>query len=428
MQTEQQAVAHRQMKRLLRSLALFIMAIALLFAGFGGGAAAMWFFGPQLRGAIATTLPFVEKETHISDNESSIPSREERIDLLWKVWDILGEEFIDPDALDEQKMIYGATAGLVRTLGDPNTLFVEPLPAKIIDADMQGSFEGIGATVNMIEGRLTIVRLLPNSPALAAGLQAGDVILEVDDQSLAGMDILEAVSLIRGPRDTVVRLLVQREGTPEPFVVPVTRDKVEMPIIESRMLDKSIAYLRLTEFNAISQKRVHKALQELLGNDPQGLVFDLRGNPGGFLQMSVDIASEFLPKGTLVLKEQERGEPPKEYHAKRAGIATEIPLVVLVNGSSASASEIVAGAIQDNGRGVLIGEKTFGKGSVQNTHRLEDDSSLRVTIARWYLPNGHHLDGEGIVPDIEVPLTTEDMAAGEDPQLERAVAYLLSGE
>ena len=325
-------------------------------------------------------------------------------------------------------MIYGAAAGMVGRVGDPHTAFIEPLAARFIDEDMQGSFEGIGATVNMVEGRLIIVKPLPDSPALAAGLRAGDVVLEVDDQPLEGTDILEAISLIRGPQGTVVRLLIQREGTPDPFIVPVTRDKVELPILEARMLDDEIGYLRLIEFNALSQRRVHAALKELLSHDPVGLVFDLRGNPGGYLQMCVDIASEFLPENTLILKEVGRDEPLKEYRVSRAGIATEVPLVVLINGSSASASEIVAGAIQDNDRGILVGEKTVGKGSVQVTHRLEDDSSLRITVAKWYLPNGDNLDGEGITPDIEVPLSADDIAANEDPQLDRAVAYLLSGE
>ena len=226
----------------------------------------------------------------------------------------------------------------------------------------------------------------------------------------------------------MIRLLVRREETPDPFIVPVTRDKVEMPTVELRRLEGDIAYLRLTEFNGIAKDRVREALEDLLKDDPAGLIFDLRHNPGGYLQVSIDIAGEFLPKGTLLLTEEERDKPPKEHSVKRSGIATDVPLVVLVDGASASASEIVAGALQDNGRGTLVGETTYGKGSVQVTHTFDDDSSLRVTTAKWYLPSGGNLDGNGIAPDIEVPLTSDDVAADKDPQLERAVAFLLTGE
>lgn len=406
-----------------QSVVLLLAALALLVTGFGAGMATMWLVGPRLRRATADAAPNVDG----ADSEARTP-RGERTSLLWEAWDILDDEYIDPEALNEENMVHGATAGLVSSLGDPHTVFVEPLPASIMNEDLQGSFEGIGATVDMVEGKLVIIRPLPGSPALAADLRPGDVILAVDDEPLEGKPIWEAISLIRGPRGTLVRLLVKREGRSEPFVVPVTRDEVELPIVESRMLEREIAYLHLTEFNAISRKRVREALKDLLRHDPVGLVFDLRGNPGGLLQMSVDVASEFLTKGALVLSERQRDAPLEEYRVKRAGVATAIPLVVLVNGSSASAAEIVAGAIHYNGRGVLVGTRTLGKGSVQNTHTLEDGSGLRVTVARWYLPDGETLDGEGITPDIEVPLSSEDVAKGKDPQLERAVAFLLSEE
>jgi carboxyl-terminal processing protease len=292
---------------------------------------------------------------------------------------------------------------------------------------MQGSFEGIGATVEMRDGELVIVRPLPNSPALEAGLQAGDAILSVDGEPLEGKDIMEAISLIRGPKGTAVELLVRRKGKEESFVVSVKREKVDLPTVESRMI-KDVAYIRLTEFNAAAKERMHRDLEELFEQDPVGLVLDLRGNPGGYLNEAVDVASEFLPKGVLLLTERQRGKDEKEYRVKQAGIATEIPLVVLVNEGSASASEIVAGSIRDNDRGTLIGQQTFGKGSVQNTHTLQDGSSLRVTVARWYLPDGQNLDGNGITPDIQVPLTAEEAAADKDPQLDRAVEYLMEGD
>lgn len=410
----------QQRERAWRVFAGIALVTVLVVVSFAAGMGVMWVIGPQVREAVASA----ESKP---DANTTAPSREDQVALLRQVWSILDQEYVDPEALDQEKMGYGAVSGLVSAIGDPHTSFVEPKPAAILNEDMQGSFEGIGATVNMIEGKVVVVRPLPNSPAIQAGLVEGDIILEVDDVSLEGKTLIEAITLIRGPKGTTVKLLVQREGVAEPFTVEVTRDKVELLTVESRMLDNNIAYLSLSEFNAVSEQKVHEALQELLKNDPRGLVFDLRGNPGGYLQMSVEIAGEFLPRDALVLTDRERDKPEKEFRVRGNGLATDIPLVVLVNGNSASASEIVAGAIRDHKRGVLIGEKTYGKGSVQNTHALDDGSSLRVTIAKWYLPNGDNLDGNGITPDIEVPLTPEDLAAQRDPQLDRAVAYLLNG-
>ncbi len=408
--------------RYLRILSLVMAGILLLMLGFGAGVGAMWFAGTDLQRAVSTLVPGPPAAGIVA------APPEESLALLDEVWTILQKEYVDPDELKAQELVHGAASGMVGAVGDPHTVFVEPLPAAIMDQDMQGSFEGIGASVDMIDGRVVIVRPLANSPALAAGIQAGDIILAVDGESLEDKTLLEAISMIRGPQGTVVRLLIEREGVAEPFVVPVTRDRVELLTVEYRMLDGGIAYVRLTEFNAIARDRLRDALQELSRESPKGLVFDLRGNPGGYLDMAVDVAGEFLPRGTLVLTEDERDREPREYRVRSRGLATDVPLVVLVNGGSASASEIVAGAIRDHDRGTLIGETTYGKGSVQNPHRLADGSSLRVTIARWYLPDGDNLDGNGIVPDIAVSRSPEEVQAGVDPQLDRAVAFLTNGE
>ncbi len=404
---------------LIRILAILLVALILVLAGFGAGVAAMW-HGERFVRSIVDQAPVVAAE-----EEST---REEGITLFWQVWDILKREYLLSESLKDQDLIYGAISGLVNAVGDPYTMFVEPVSASIMDEDMQGSFEGIGASVEMIAERLTIVQPLPNSPAEAAGIQAGDVILAVDGESIEGLDALSAISLIRGPRGTVVQLLIQRQGVENPFVLQVERDRVELEVIEARMLEGNIAYLRLTEFNAISVKHVRNALRQLLREEPIGLILDLRGNPGGYLQQSVDIASEFLPRDTLVLTEEQRDKKPNKYYARRSGLAVEVPLVVLVDQGSASASEIVAGAIQAHGRGVLVGQPTFGKGSVQTTHTLEDGSSLRVTVARWYLPTGESLSGNGLTPDIVVDITPDDLAAGRDMQLEAAIEQFTNGE
>ncbi len=407
----------------LRWLLLAALAVAIISVGFVAGAATTWILRPQLEplfaSAPATPDPGITPVP---------PSRAELAGLLWEAWDILEREYLEPEELVPEEMIRAAAAGVVNTVDDPYTVLVDPLPAQIMDQDMQGSFEGIGATVGMIDGRLTIQDLLPGSPAMQAGLRPGDVILEADDVSLEGKDVIEAISLIRGPRGSVVRLLVERAGTPEPFVVPVTRDRVELMTVEWRVIEGDVAYLRLAEFNAVADRRVRDALTALLPEEPVGLVLDLRGNPGGYLQTAIDVATEFFPRDTLIVSEEQRGEEPEVFRARRTGLAAEIPLVVLIDAGSASASEIVAGAIRDHERGILVGETTFGKGSVQNVHSLSDGSSLRVTVAKYYLPDGSNLDGAGLVPDIEVSYTQEDAQAGRDPQLDRAVAYLIEGE
>ncbi|MHB1296624.1 MAG: S41 family peptidase [Anaerolineae bacterium] len=402
-----------------RTVLAVVIGAALLVLGFAAGAVTAWVVGPNL-GEIVARLP-----GNLTANQAEEGAD---MDIFWEAWSILESEYVNPEALESEEMVRAATAGMVSSLGDPHTTFVDPVQTTIMDEDMSGSFEGIGATVDQAEEGILIVRPIAGSPAERAGLLAGDIILAADGQSLKGMSVTDAITYIRGERGTVVILTIQREGIAEPFDVPVTRDRVEVPVVESRMLEDHIAYLRLTEFNAVSRAQVRAALDALLAEEPAGIVFDLRGNPGGYLQSSVDIASEFLPLRSLILIEEQRGHPLKEYRVARRGRATEIPLVVLVDGGSASAAEIVAGALQENERAILIGEKTYGKGSVQQTHTLEDGSSLHVTIAKWNLPSGANLDGNGLDPDIQVSFTTEDAEAGRDAQLERAVAYLLNGE
>jgi carboxyl-terminal processing protease len=345
--------------------------------------------------------------------------------VFWEAWHLIENEFYG-ELPTMQEVTYGAIRGVLVAIGDDGTSFIDPERAAIMREDITGGFEGIGAVVNMLpNGRLIIVEPLPGRPAAQAGIQQGDLVLQVDDTPIQNMTLMEAVSLIRGPEGSTVRLTILRQGVKEPFEVAIVRARIEIEVVESRMLEDDIAYVKLTEFNVKATKELKEALQELMAQEPQGLIFDLRSNPGGFLQTSVEVASQFLDGG-LVLTEKGRGDLEKEYQVESGGLATEVPLVVLVNMGSASASEIVAGAIQDSGRGILVGERTFGKGSVQLPHTLSDGSELRVTIARWFTPKGREIQGTGIFPDIEVEMTLEDLEAGRDPQLERAVEYLLT--
>jgi len=350
-----------------------------------------------------------------------------QFDIFWEAWHTLEEAYYG-QLPNEREMTYGAIRGVLGLLGDRYTVFLTPEQAELWSADIHGSFEGIGAVVDEWPGGgVLIVKPFEGLPAWKAGLRHGDVILAVDGQDVTQMSLTEAISLIRGPEGTTVRLLIRRHGEPEPFEVEVVRARVEVPVVESRMLEGDIAYLRLMEFTARSPEKVKLALEALLTPKPKGLILDLRGNPGGLLDAAVEIGSYFVPSGDILIERSKEGEE-RHYPAKGRPLIGDVPLVVLVDSASASASEIVAGAIQDSGRGLLVGEQTFGKGSVQTPYTLSDGSMLRVTTARWFTPGGRAIHGEGLKPDIVVELTPEDAKAGRDPQLDRAVELLLSGE
>ncbi|MDI7274971.1 MAG: S41 family peptidase [Anaerolineae bacterium] len=389
-----------------RTALILVFALAVVAASASTGFVAGWYLRPAVAPPPAAAPEDVQ----------------ERFDTFWHVWTILDREFDREAPLDTQQMVYGAIDGMVRSLGDPATLFAEPSQAELLEQDLEGSFYGIGASVDLVDGQFVIVEPLQDYPALQVGLLPGDVILEVDGTSLQGMDLLDVVALIRGPEGTQVRLLIYREGERSPFEVVVTRARIELPTVSYRMLGDGIAYLRLVEFNGQAGARLKEALQDLRVQSPRALVLDLRGNPGGYLHIAVEVASQFIESGLIVTEKDHTGRIT-EHRAEGNGLALDLPLAVLVDGGSASAAEIVAGAIQDAGRGVLIGRPTYGKGSVQTTHTFADGSSLRVTIARWRTPKGRQLDRDGLAPDIVVPYDP-NQPTDVDPELERAVEYL----
>ncbi len=348
------------------------------------------------------------------------------LDLYWEVWSLIERDFYG-ELPTEQDRTYGAIRGALQKLDDDHTSFIEPEIAAINRSDMSGDFEGIGAYVRMDEAnRVEIVGTIEEQPAEAAGIEAGDVVIAVDGESTEGMGLYEAIALIRGPKGTTVVLTIQRPGEREPFDVEIVRARIPLPTVKSEMLPDNVGYIRLYEFNGQATDRLQEAIEELLDQGPVGLILDLRNNPGGFLGQAVSVADEFLPAGVVLI---ERGNNWEDiFESTDEGMAEEIPLVVLINSGSASASEIVAGAIQDHGRAVLIGETSFGKGSVQQPHTLSNGAELRITIARWFTPNDHAIHGEGLEPDILVPFTEEDQENELDPQLERAVEYLITGE
>ncbi|MDO8551201.1 MAG: S41 family peptidase [bacterium] len=368
--------------------------------------------------------------------DRKVPLGKEDVDfsLFWETWDKLKLSYLDKSALDDKKMVYGAIQGMVSSLGDPYTVFLPPTEQKQSRDDLAGEFDGVGIQLGYKDEKLAVIAPLSGTPADKAGVKAGDLILKIKDvtksvdKETTGMTLPEAVNLIRGSRGTKVILTFLREGEPAPFDIDLTRGVILVKSVEVK-IDKGIARLSLTRFgektNQEWDESVNKILAEQVGGNAKGVVFDLRNNPGGFLQGAVYIASEFLADG-VVVKQENAGELGTDVlSVNRKGRLLDIPLIVLVNQGSASASEIVAGALQERGRAKLVGEKTFGKGTVQEAEELPGGSGLHVTIAKWLLPNGTNIHKEGIRPDFEVKMDTKDQT--KDPQLDMAMELLKNG-
>jgi carboxyl-terminal processing protease len=361
--------------------------------------------------------------------DTPTPEDTERFGVFWEAWHLVEDKFYG-EIPDDSAPAYGAIRGALGTLDDPYTIFVEPQPRALERAELEGQFGGIGAYVNRGPEGEVILTPMVDSPAEQAGVQDGDQLVQVDDTPIRPeMSSDDVILLIRGEVGSQVRLTLRRAGAVEPVVVDVTRQVIETPSVEWRVLeeDARIGYIRIRLFTERTGRELERAISELKEAGSSQLVLDLRDNGGGLLDAAVDVASEFLREG-VVLYEDRRGEPEEFYAVEKGGLALDLPLVVLVNGGTASASEIVAGALRDHERGRLIGERTFGKGSVQFVYDLSDQSSLHVTVARWLTPDRHRIDGQGLVPDIEVVPTEEQRAAGADPQLQRAISHLQNEE
>jgi len=333
------------------------------------------------------------------------------------------------DIPSNDKLTDGAIRGMVSSLGDPFTAYIEPQYAKILEQDMTSKFEGIGATLKSVSGgAVQIVRTFEGSPARNAGVQSGDLIEAVNGAKVTGLNTNEVAAIIRGTAGTSVTLSLRRADTPKAFDITIIRAAITIPLVTSKMVgDGTIAYVGLYDFSAQASAQLNDKLKELLAKNPKGLILDLRDNPGGYLNQAVDVGSAFLKKGTLVIERDTKGNERSESTSGN-GIALDVPMVVLVNGGSASAAEIVAGAIQDYGRAKLIGETTFGKGSVQSPQTLPNGGQLRITIQHWYTPKNRGIHGTGIAPDYAVARTPADELAGRDPQLDAGVNYLQTGK
>ncbi len=405
------------MKKPVQILILALLLAATAVAAFFGG---MAFSASQYR-RIGPTAVLTTAGTGQPASPPDVPAE---FSVFWEAWSYLEDQFYgDPPPASER--VYGAIRGMVASYGDPHTAWIDPTRAAIMSENISGSFEGIGATIRKDEaGRLIVVDPIPGYPAFQAGLRPDDVILKVDGQPVDSLSLYEAVLLIRGPAGTEVVLTIFREGEPRPFEVTIVRQKIQIDVVQADLLDNGIGYIRLTQFSKGAVEKTSQAAQDLFDRGATGLVFDLRSNPGGLLSEAVSVGSLFVEDGAVVIERLKGGEEKVFKAEKPRFLGRDFPLVVLINGGSASASEIVAGAVQDHHRGVIIGETSFGKGSVQLPHRLSDGSELRVTVAEWLTPNRRQITGQGIQPDIEVTLTAEDIEQGRDPQLDAALDYL----
>jgi carboxyl-terminal processing protease len=350
------------------------------------------------------------------------PEEQARFRVFWEAWGLVSRDFYDPSSVDSQKMTHGAVKGMVDSLGDPHTFFSTPREREMTDASLRGTFDGIGVQVDQRDGKLQVIAPIEGSPAQRAGLRPGDVISHVNGQDLKGQNLNDIVLMIRGPRGTVIDLTIIRAGESEPITLTIERAEIRIETIRSRMLDGNLAYVRVTSFSATSGADAAGAIKNLLQQQPHGFVLDLRSNPGGHLNVAVDLASQFLSDGIVLYQQAGSGER-REYRARGGGQATSLPVAVLIDRGSASASEIVAAALRDNGRAVLVGERSYGKGSVQSAHTLSDSSGLRVTSGLWLTPGGVPLEKNGLEPDLAVA-PAADGQQGQDPQLEAAVRYL----
>lgn len=338
--------------------------------------------------------------------------------LFWDVWNKLQEKYLGD--VNQWKMFYGAISGMVSGLGDPYTAFLDPEQSKKFLEEIKGEFEGVGIELALKNNKLTVVSPLENSPAKAAGIRAGDIIEKIDGKDAGAMTIDEAIEAIRGKKGTEVVLTISRDNKSLEF--KLKRTLIQIKSVRWEMKG-DIAYLKVSQFIEDTSRASQKAASEILTKKPKGIILDLRDNPGGYLDAAIDLASLFVKEGVIVYEEEKGGKREELKTTGNAKLA-ELPLVVLINNGSASGSEIVAGAIQDKKRGILIGEKTFGKGTVQSFEELKDGATLRITVAKWLTPNGRAINEQGLLPDIEVKMTDEDVNAGRDPQLERAIREL----
>ena len=384
-----------------------------------------WFARERIAG-LGSSIPLlgnVSVDRTVPSNRSDV-----HFGLFWQVWDKLESDYYDKSKLNKEEMVLGAIKGMVSSLGDPYTAFLPPEEQKRTQEDLSGEFEGVGIEIGFRGARLTVIAPLPGSPAEKAGVRAGDYVVGIQDKDkkldagTGGMSLIDAVEAIRGKAGSKVTLIISREGTDKPLELAIARAKIEVPsvVLTFKGEKEDVAYLQLKRFGGNTDPEWVEAVEQIKNRNPRALILDLRNNPGGYLTGATDVASDFLTSGTVVIQEGVRGK--KELKANGIPRLPSIKMVVLVNAGSASASEIVAGALKDNNRAKIVGQKTFGKGTIQEARPINGNSGLHITVAKWLTPNGTWVHEKGLEPDIEVEdkQDTTDI----DEQLQKALELL----
>ena len=343
-------------------------------------------------------------------------------EIFWQTWNLAKTKFVDQPVSDKD-LFYGALSGIIAALKDPHSIFLTPEFNQKFKEEMSGTFEGIGIEIGIKNNHLTVIAPLPETPAEKAGLRSGDVIDKIDNVSTANMSLEEAVRKIRGKKGTVVTLSIQREGWTERKEFKITRAKIEIKTVTWQIKPEQIVYLKISQFNDKTYNDFLATTKQILIKNPKAIILDLRNNPGGYLDSAVEIASFWLGD-KLITYSKNNNDKIKEYRGGNQPVFSHLKTVILVNSGTASGAEIIAGAFQDYKKATLIGEKTFGKGSIQELIPLPDGSAVKITTAYWYTPNGRKINNEGINPDIEVKMTDEDYNQNKDPQLDKAMEML----
>lgn len=347
---------------------------------------------------------------------------------FWKVWNEINEKHPSADQITDQERVYGAIQGLVDSLGDPYSVYFDPEETKSFQEDIAGNFGGVGMEVGLKDKQLIVIAPLKDTPAYRAGIKSGDRVLKIDDKDTSGLSVEEAVKLIRGEKGTTVTLSILHEGSREPKEIKIVRDTINIPTLDTELREDKIFVIRLYSFSANSTKLFRAALKEFSEAKTDKLLIDLRGNPGGYLSAAIDITSWFVEGGKVVLTEDYGdSRAPEVYRSRGYDVFSDkLKLVILIDGGSASASEIVAGALQDLEKAKLVGEQSFGKGSVQEVIDITPETVLKITVAKWLTPKGVSISEKGLTPDYKVEMTRADAEAKRDPQMDKAVDILLN--
>jgi carboxyl-terminal processing protease len=415
------------MNKALKYIFLSLVVLVLVLGAFAGGFVAAQFVPLNNTPALPHPVTSAPPTTSPEQQSATPKDMQELFSPFWEAWNLVHENYVD-QPVDDTALMRGAITGMMQALGDQHSSYMDPEQFKEANSDLAGEYEGIGAYVDTTTIYLTITSPIPGSPAEQAGLKPGDQVIKIDGEDMTGIDAELARRRVLGPANTVVHLSILREGETKLLEFDIKRAKIVIKSATGKMLENDIAYVQVTTFGDKTTEELRAALTELMAKNPKGIVLDLRNNGGGYLQTAVEVTSQFVSDG-VVLYEEYGDKTRNTYKAEAGGLATDtkIPLVVLINEGSASASEITAGALQDLGRAKLIGTISYGKGSVQNWIPLQgNNGAVRITIAKWLTPKEHTIHKIGLTPDIFVPMTEEDYKAKRDPQLDAAVETLMA--